>query len=150
MPAAITESIDVDAPPAEAFAYVANFGNLDEWDPTFDTAVRTDMGSLGVGSTFRVATSMAGTDVVIDYRIREFRRDEHVVLVGTADSFISTDTIDFAGRDDGGTTVTYHAEVDTDAPDWLDTAGSPIFKVVGKLSAAGMRDALSDDRDDRD
>lgn len=168
MPAATTETIEVDAPPEEAFAYVANFGNLDDWDPTFDTAVRTDTGPLGVGSSFRVATRIAGRDVAIDYRITEFRRDEHVVLVGTAASrssaegaervlrpagaqrgqaFTSTDTIEFAARGNGGTRVTYHAEVDTDAPDWLDTAATPIFAIVGKLSAVGMRDALSDDRD---
>ncbi len=144
MTAAITETIDVDAVPERAFDYVANFGHLDEWDPTFDHAVRTDTGPLGVASTFRVATEMAGNQVVIDYRITEFRRPERVVLVGQSSSFTSTDTIEFAPHDDG-TRVTYHAEVDTGAPDWLETAGTPVFKVVGKLSARGMRDALSDD-----
>ena len=145
MSATITETIDVDAPPAEAFAYVANFGNLDEWDPTFDSAVRTDTGPLGVGSSFRVATSMLGNDVVIHYRITEFRDGEHVTLVGTSDSFTSTDVIDFAPGDDGGTTVTYHADVDTDLPDWVDAIGTPAFKLVGKLTASGLRDALADD-----
>lgn len=144
MPAAITETIDVEAAPEQAFDYVANFGHLDEWDPTFDNAVRTDTGKLGVASTFRVATEVAGNDVVIDYRITEFRRPERVVLVGQSSSFTSTDTIEFAPAEDGGTTVTYHAEVDTDAPDWVDAMGTPLFKLVGKLSARGMRDALSD------
>lgn len=147
MSATITETFEVDAPPAQAFAYVANFGNLDEWDPTFDHAVRTDTGPLGVGSSFRVATTILGRDVVIEYRITEFRDPEHVKLVGTSDGFVSTDVIDFAPGDGGGTTVTYHADVDTDAPDWLDTAGTPLFKVVGKASSAGMRDALADQGD---
>lgn len=144
MSAAITETIDVDAPPEQAFDYVANFGHLDEWDPTFDSAVRTDTSPLGVASTFRVATEVAGNEVVIDYRITEFRRPERVVLVGHSSSFTSTDTIEFAPHGKG-TTVTYHAEVDTEAPDWVDAVGTPLFKLVGKLSARGMRDALSDD-----
>ena len=145
MSAAIHETIDVEVPVGTAFRYVADFGNLDEWDPTFDRAERTDDGEvLGVGSTFRVESDVAGSTITIDYRIAEYEPDRMVRLVGTSDRFTSDDRIEFAPTDDG-TRIDYHAEVDTDLPDWVDALGTPVFKLVGTLGAArGLEDRLGD------
>ncbi|HKJ54452.1 MAG TPA: SRPBCC family protein [Nitriliruptoraceae bacterium] len=146
MAATTHETIDVDADVPTAFDYVANFGNLDEWDPAFDRAERTDTGPLGVDSTFDVRTSIGPSHVQINYRITEFDRPRRVKLVGTAESFTSIDVIEFRARPDGGTTVAYDAEVDSSLPDWADSMASPLFALMGKLSAAGMRDQLGDDQ----
>lgn len=142
MPTSITEHIDVEAHVTTAFDFVADFSNLDEWDPTFDEASRTSGGELGVGSQFRVRGGFGPAETTIDYRITEFDRPNRVVLVGEGDGFTSTDVIEFTPTD-GGTRVTYNAEVETGAPDWVESLGTPVFKLVGKLAANGMRDALS-------
>ncbi|MBY5162470.1 SRPBCC family protein [Salsipaludibacter albus] len=142
MPAAVTETIDVDATPETAFFYVADFAHLDEWDPMFDQAERLDPDEpLGEGARFRVVAEVANREVTIDYRIATWDPPHRVVLVGTAESFVSTDDIRFAPHD-AGTRITYHAEVDSDAPDWVDAAATPLFKVVGKRTASGLRDRL--------
>lgn len=142
MPATVTETIDVAAPPEAAFHYVADFATLDEWDPMFDRAERIDVGKpLGEGARFRVVAEIAGAEVAIDYRITSWDPPRRVVLVGEAESFTSTDDIAFA-PDGDGTRITYRAEVDSDAPDFVDAAATPLFKVVGKRTAAGLRDQM--------
>lgn len=142
MAASITETIDVQPPREQVFDYVANFGNLDEWDPTFDDARRVDDGDLGVGSTFVVRASVGPTELEITYRITEFDRPHRVRLVGEEDRFTSTDVIEFTALDGGGTRVVYDAEVDTDLPDLLDAMGTPAFKMVGMLVGSSLRDEL--------
>ena len=143
MSANIHETIEVATDPVTTFDYVANFGNLKEWDPTFEESTRVDSGPLAVGSTFDVRTSMGPAEIEIRYRITDIDRPTHVKLVGEADSFTSIDVIEFTPREDGGTTVDYDATVDTNAPDWLDALGTPLFKLVGKLGAArGLEETL--------
>lgn len=143
MPTSITEHIDVEADVETAFDYVADFSNLEQWDPTFDDTEKTSPGEVGVGSRFHVKGGVGPAEMDIDYRITEFDRPRRVVLVGEGNGFTSVDTITFAPGEGGGTTVTYDAEVDSGAPDWVETLGTPVFKVVGKLAAGGMRDALT-------
>ena len=146
MSADITETIDVDTDLETTFEYVANWSNLDEWDPTFETARQLTGGPVRQGTRFRTVMSAGpADDVEIIYEVTEHVPPKRLVMKGEADSFTTTDVITFEAID-GGTRVTYDATVDTEAPDWLDALGTPLFKLVGKLGAArGLRDQLDDE-----
>ena len=50
----LDESIEVQRPLHEVFAYVSEFSRIEEWDPAVARGVRLTDGALGVGSQFRV------------------------------------------------------------------------------------------------
>ncbi len=143
MSASITEIIDVATPIEQTFAYIADFGNLSEWDPSFDESRRLDDGALGIGSKFEVATKWGPVELKIPYLITEFERPTRVRLVGTTPRFTSDDVIEFSELPDGGTRVTYKAKLDTKLPDFLDVLGTPGFWLLGKVVGKSMRDKLS-------
>lgn len=139
----ITETIDVDTGVAEAFGYVANWQNLDQWDPTFERARKVTDGPVGQGTVFETVMSAGPAgEIPITYRIATYELNQRLVMEGRSDSFTTTDVITFEAIDTG-TRVTYDATVDSDAPDWVDALGTPLFKLVGKLGAArGLSDEL--------
>lgn len=134
----VEEHIQVDVPPAEAFRFIADFSNLADWDPSFERSVRLDDGELGEGSRFLVR-SVTGFELT--YEITTFDPGRHVVLEGHGGGVTSIDDITFHATPDG-TEVVWNANVDTPAPDLVEKLGTPVFKVVGKIAAAGMRRTL--------
>ena len=141
MAATVNETTTFARPPREVFDYVVDFTNLAEWDPTFDRSVRTDEGELGVGSTFEVTATVAGSSIEIRYEIEEYDRPRSAKLVGRADNFTSIDRIRVDDAD-GGSTLHWEATVDADAP-IVDTLATPLFKLVAKAAIAGLRDELA-------
>ena len=51
----MTFSIDVGAPPAEAFALISDIERHGEWSPRAFEAARLDSGPIGVGTRYRTA-----------------------------------------------------------------------------------------------
>jgi uncharacterized membrane protein len=80
-----TETTTLPRPADEVFRYLADFGNLAEWDPMFDRSERLDDGPLGVGSRFRVVGSVAGSELTLDLEIVEYDPAGRVVFHGTGD-----------------------------------------------------------------
>ncbi|MTV27307.1 hypothetical protein FTX61_18090 [Nitriliruptoraceae bacterium ZYF776] len=138
-----TETATVARPADATFRYLADFGNLAEWDPQFDRSERLDDGPLGVGSRFEVEGSAAGKKFVLEMRIVTYDEPTHVVLQGTGDGIRTEEDIRVAPVE-GGSEVTYHASFETDAPDWLDAAGQPIFTLVGKRTMSQLTDVLGE------
>lgn len=139
-----TETTVVDRPQAEVFRYLADFGNLADWDPGFARSRRLDEGPLGEGSRFEAAMSLAGTEVEITFTCIRFDEPNHVVLDGVSDRFTTREDIRVAATD-GGTEVTYTGSFDTQAPDLLEAASKPGFFLVGKRAIRGMHERLSTD-----
>ena len=50
----LDETIEVDRPLHEVFAYVSEFSRIEEWDPAVASAEKTTPGAPGVGTEFRV------------------------------------------------------------------------------------------------
>lgn len=140
-----TETTTVDAAPADAFDYVADFSHLAEWDPTFVLSERVDDGPLGVGSTFDCRMVVLDVRVPMALEITEYERPDRVVLRGTGDGFTTREEISVAPTESGGSEITYTSEFDTDRPDWVDAMGAPVFTVVGKAAVRGLHEHLERD-----
>ena len=85
------DSLPID----EAFAYVADFANSQEWDPGVATAERLDPGPVGVGSRYRLGVRMGGRVAPMEYRISVFEPPTRVVLTGSGSGVTAVDDIRF-------------------------------------------------------
>jgi uncharacterized protein YndB with AHSA1/START domain len=139
-----TETITVDRPVAEVFTRVADFSDLAEWDPTFDSSRRIDEGPLGVGSSFQVRGSTAGQDLDLVLTITEYDPPRKVVFNGTGDGMNTTERIEVTSTDDGGSEVTYHSAFETERSDLLDAALQVPFWFVGKATIRRLQEWLED------
>ncbi len=94
-----------------AFDFVADFSTTQTWDPGITRARRLDEGAIEVGSRFELVSRFNTTEQTLVYEITELARAARVVLVGDGGNFHGVDTISFAPRDEGGTVVTYEADL---------------------------------------
>jgi hypothetical protein len=136
-------TIESRLPPAEAFAYMADFSNARVWDPSVSTASRVGDGPIGVGSSFALVTRFAGRDVPLRYTIVEHDAPRRVVLEAPGGGFVSRDTITVEPAEHGSL-VHYDALL---AFGGIRRLFNPvmqlIFQRVGARATAGMQAALN-------
>ena len=127
----------------EAFAYMADFSNALQWDPSVAEASRTSDGPVGNGSTFDLVALFGGRKLPMAYAIVSYEEAQLVVLEARQPSFTSRDTITVASAGDGST-VHYDALLEFKGPGrLLDPIMQLIFNRTGDKAAAGMRAALN-------
>src|SRR3954451_5132366 len=105
----VTELIEVPRPPDEAFAYVADFTTVAEWDPGIHTS-RKVSGDGGIGTVYDVQAEFRGKTVPFTYTVTAFEPERRIVLDGVGEKATSRDTILFEPAGDGGTRITYTAD----------------------------------------
>jgi carbon monoxide dehydrogenase subunit G len=105
----VTEVIEVARPPDEAFAYVADFTTVAEWDPGIHASHKVS-GDGGIGTVYDVQADFRGKTVPFTYTVTAFERDRRIVLDGVGEKATSLDTILFEPAGDGGTRITYTAD----------------------------------------
>ena len=136
-------TVESKLPPAEAFAYMADFANARAWDPSVSEASRVDEGALEVGSTFDLVARFAGRDVPLRYRIVSFEPPHRVVLEAHRPGFVSRDTITVEPAEHGSK-VHYDALLAFSGLGRLfDPIMQRIFNRVGAQATAGMEAALN-------
>jgi dehydrogenase/reductase SDR family protein 12 len=140
-----TETTTVTATQESAFAEVADFSHLAEWDPTFVRSDRVDDGPLGVGSTFDCEMTILDVRVPLLLEITRYDAPQHVTLEGRGSGFTTREDITVRGVGEGRVEVTYDSAFDTDKPDWVDAMGQPAFTLVGKAAIRGLRDHLEEE-----
>lgn len=94
----------------DAFAYVADFANSQEWDPGVDSAKRIDDGPVGVGAHYRLGVHLAGRVAPMEYRITAFEPPHRVVLQGEGSGVTAIDDIRFERAGDV-TKIEYVADI---------------------------------------
>jgi len=104
------ERIETALPIEEAFAYVADFANSQEWDPGVATAERIDPGPVGIGSRYRLGVRMGRRVAEMEYRISVFEPPFRVLLTGSGSGVDAVDDIRFE-RVENGTVVDYTADI---------------------------------------
>jgi uncharacterized protein YndB with AHSA1/START domain len=135
----------------DVFTYLSDFSNTAEWDPGIVEAERLDEGELGLGSRFRVVASTAGSQQTFVYEVTEWDPPHRLVLVGTTPRLRSVDTLSFVATDDGGTQVTYHADLAILGPARVaDPVLHLAFQVIGRRADQGLREVLSPEPDTPD
>jgi len=125
-------------PPEVAFAYLADFEHLSEWDPGVSEAVRLDDGPVAVGSRFRVVVKTGP----LVYEVVELDPGRRIRLVAESATLRSDDVITVLPAE-GGATVVYDADLALRG--WARVFGpllGLVFDRVGDKAAAGLRRRL--------
>jgi hypothetical protein len=129
---------------AEAFAYMADFSNARQWDPSVVEASRSGEGAVGNGSTFDLVVTFGGRKLPMRYEIVSYEAPRLVVLEARQPTFTSRDTITVTATAGGGATVHYDALLEFNGLGrLLDPIMQLIFNRTGDKAAAGMRMALN-------
>jgi len=136
-------TIESALPAEEAFALLAHFDSVAQWDPGVATAERLDAGELRVGSSFRVVAALGPRRLPLTYVIGEYVPSQRVALSAVTGDFTSYDVITVEPAQ-GGSRVTYDATLRLHgwrraAEPWLRAA----FAVIGRRADAGLRRALN-------
>lgn len=127
----------------EAFAYMADFSNAREWDPSVSEARLLGGGPVELGSEFDLVAKFAGRDVPLRYRIVSFEPPRLVVLEAERPGFTSRDTITVEPMGEGST-VRYDATLAFQGVRrLLDPLMQVFFSRTGAKADAGMRAALN-------
>ena len=125
-------------------AYLSDFSTTQEWDPGVVEAQRLDHGQVGIGSRFRVVARVLGQRAELTYEIVRHDPDELVTLRGENATVVSLDTMRFSDMPEGGTRVSYEADLTLKGPlRALDPLLGLAFKRVGDRAAAGLRAKLT-------
>jgi hypothetical protein len=93
----------------EAFAFVADFTNVDEWDPGITESAKVGNDPVGVGTEFAVVSEFAGRSLPLTYVVEAWDEPRRAVLVASTARFDGRDTISFRAVE-GGTEIDYVAE----------------------------------------
>lgn len=94
----------------EAFSYMSDFTNAQQWDPSVVDARRVDDGELAVDSQFDLTVRFAGRDRTLRYHVTTFAPPRKVTFVSETGTLLSRDTLSFEPRPQG-CELTYHAEL---------------------------------------
>lgn len=99
----------MDRPLGEVFDYVADFDNIEEWDPGVVASTRLG-DAVGPGTRFDLEVRFGAGTAPMVYEITEYDRPARVVLTGTNDRLVAVDEILFS-TDRGRTRIDYTADL---------------------------------------
>jgi uncharacterized protein YndB with AHSA1/START domain len=108
--ARMEESVEINRPVEEVFAYATDIKNWPKWHETLLKAEQTSAGELGVGTTFKGKGSMEGRTSEFTGKMTEYdpyKRSRKVMDFG---NFINEDELTFDPID-GGTRFTLAYDV---------------------------------------
>jgi NAD(P)-dependent dehydrogenase (short-subunit alcohol dehydrogenase family) len=126
------------------FDYMAEFSNAAEWDPGVAHAERLDDGPVGLGSVFRLGVRIGSRVTPLDYRVVAYDRPHRVVLLGESGTIRSEDTMTVVPRPEGGSILTYDADLRLLGPLSVLNPLLPLpFRRVGDRGLGGLRGVLS-------
>ncbi len=135
-------TISSPRPAADVFAYMAEFANVADWDPTVAEARPLQEGEPGLGSRFHVLVRWLGRENAFEYEITEFEAPRRLVLRAENSTSVSEDTIEVAARGTGSE-MNYDARVTLKgAARLIDPALGLAFKRLGDNAADGLRREL--------
>ena len=127
----------------EAFALMAKFERVPEWDETIVEASRVTEGETGPGNRFRVVSRFGGRNVELVYEVVRFEPEQLIVLEARNPSFVAKDTITVEPRG-AGSAVTYDAILELAG--WraaLDRVFQRMFTGLGRKAEVGLRRFLN-------
>ncbi|MCB1701971.1 MAG: SDR family NAD(P)-dependent oxidoreductase [Pseudomonadales bacterium] len=138
----LDETIVVQRPLHEVFAYVSEFSRIQEWDPGVASGHKLTPGAPAVGSKFRIDMK-AGFSLY--YTLIELEQDKRMLMTVDSRVFTAREEILF-GESEAGTTVRYIANFDFPAPLAAANRLYPsAMDRVGKSTMLGLKEALQDE-----
>jgi carbon monoxide dehydrogenase subunit G len=107
----VERSFEVDKNVDTVHDYLRDFGHATEWDPGTKSCDRTDgPGPIAVGATWHNVSELKGRETELTYELRHDEPD-HLTFVGTNKTATSTDDIRLTPARDGGSRITYRAQI---------------------------------------
>jgi hypothetical protein len=132
-----------------AYDYLADFTSILDWDPSVSqaTLIAGEPGQLG--ARYRVVVSLPLRSMPFEYEIVEAAPPTgpgapgRVALRAETSDVVSYDVITFEPRDDGGTDVTYDAELTGQGfRRYFDLAFGLAMQVIGTRAKSGLARAV--------
>ena len=106
----LDRAVSVSSSPDDTFAYIADFANVESWDPGVIESRQISPGPVGVGTEYDVVARFMGARAPMRYRVVRWDAPTQVELHGRASTLAAVDRISFEPDGDGGTRVRYEAE----------------------------------------
>ena len=107
----VSRTITTEAPIEEVFAYLADFSNGPEWDPTQESSVARDDGGPRLGQIYDIVVEWGDRKLPMVYEVTAYKPNHMITLVGDGSTTHAIDTLEFTEVSDGGTAVTYNADI---------------------------------------
>lgn len=106
----LQETITVSTPIEAAFDYVAEFDNIEDWDPGVVKATKTSNSPANVGTSFDLVTTFKGRESDMTYTITTLDKPHRLVLAGEGDILSAVDSLAFS-ETATGTEIRYTADL---------------------------------------
>ena len=130
-------------PPEKAFAYMADFSKVPEWDDSFESAELRSPDPLQAGARFCLHSKALGRKIDFDYETIEIDVPHRVTLRTETGAIISLDKISVTERS-GGSLVTYDANLQAKgALKLFDPLLNLWFRRIGDRAKAGLERELN-------
>ena len=137
-------TVNTERPQKDAFEYMADFANSQEWDPTVLRTERLSEDPLGRGARFGLLVAFLGRKIELEYETVEVEVPDRVVLRAESNSVVSVDEMTFQTLESGGTALTYDANLQLKgALRVLDPLLRLAFNRVGDKARDGIARRLS-------
>jgi Polyketide cyclase / dehydrase and lipid transport len=122
----------------DAFEYMADLRNFEQWDPGVHGVTQIGGDGAGSGASFDVVVDAPGRGLTLRYHTTHFDPPRKVVIEARSRLFTSIDRIDV--RDDSASTVvTYDASLALNGPlRVFDFLLRPVFNRIGDRAKAGL------------
>jgi dehydrogenase/reductase SDR family protein 12 len=139
------ETVEVERPIEEVFAYVSDFTTTAEWDPTVLSARKLTAGAIGVGTQFEVVCALPVGSVKLLYTLHKLQDNARIELRGHSAFFDVHDTITLRSTATG-THIDYRAEfIFKPLMASVAALSRKGMEQMGRESVAGLGAALQDD-----
>ena len=130
-------------PTEKAFDYMADLTNFAQWDPGVRQAKQISGDSPALGAEYEVEVDGVGGPLPLVYRLIEYRPSTEVVAEATTRFLRSYDRVTVSPSADGGSMVTYDAELTLRGIFGLaDPLVAIAFNRIGRKAEEGLLKAL--------
>lgn len=141
--ASFSTTVSVPASPDDAFAYLADFRNAKDWDPSVASVELVGDAPIAAGSEFDLVISFYARQIELRHQVEQFVDGERLVLAASSrrsnarDAFVITPT-------PTGCDITYDAQFGFGGFLKIFDRGLQVaFEATGKRAADGIVRALS-------
>lgn len=139
----LVETATTSLDQATAFASVAEFANIEKWDPGVARSVKLTPGATRVGTDYALVLNYNGRAMNMTYTVTEFRPNSRIVLEGRGKQIAAVDTIGFEPSGNG-TVVTYQADLQlTGVARLMQPLIKSRFESIGRAAGDGLRTWLA-------
>jgi len=140
----LVETATTSLDQATAFANVAEFANIEKWDPGVARSVKQTPGTTRVGTDYALVLNYNGRTTNMTYTVTEYHPNSRVVLEGKGNYIAAVDTIIFEPNGDG-TVVTYQADLQlTGVARLLQPLMKSRFESIGRAAGDGLQKWLAE------